>query len=38
MEHLKNFFLLIVTVIGIVLAYCGLTFIGVVSKIIDWFA
>ena len=38
MEHLKNFFVLIVMIIGTVLAYSGLTFIGVVSKIIDFFA
>ena len=38
MEHLKNFFVLIVMVIGTVLVYCGWTFLGIVSKIMEWFA
>lgn len=29
---------IIIMTISVVLAYCGLAFIGIVSKIIDWFA
>ena len=38
MEHLKNFFVLIVMIIGTVMMYCGWAFLGIVSKIMEWFA
>ena len=38
MEHLKNFFVLIVMIIGTVLTYFGWAVIGIVGKIMEWFA
>ena len=38
MEHLKNFFVLIVMTTVTALIYCGLTVIGVLGKIMEWFA
>ena len=38
MSHLEQTIGIIIATIAVVLSYCGLAFIGIVSKIIDWFA